>query len=510
MIITIEMGNAIALALVFNENTVESQWSFLMFFPPVIMVRWSNWLLYAGFRGEVYTYDNWWDIAGGSVPLCCIYMAAWSVFYLVALWYLEQVKVNNKHPLWFAKRDEVLLDNVQSTLLEDPSVPNDVKEEAKRVMNKDNGNIKISLQGLCKAFKTAPSNTTVSDSTSKAASHHINQQGNVLMAVKELYLGVNKSECFGLLGHTGAGKTTTINMLVGNLKPTKGTALVEGLDICKDMSDIYLRMGVCPQHDVLWASLTGREHLLFYGRLKRLSGAALNTAVKDALEAVNLTFAKDRKAGKYSGGMKRRLSVACSLIGDPPVVYLDEPSTGLDPASRHQLWDVVTNAKKNKSIILTTHHLEEAEILCDRIGIMSAGELKCVDTAPALKLRFGAGYTIILSTSEKSDATAAKVETAIKKLMPSARLLDDSIGGTSKFEVIRSDVILSKVYEELESQKAELGITDWLITETTLEEVFLKISQLEEHGIKCSATQTLEDAARYFDFATNKMTKPDE
>ncbi|KAI0528659.1 hypothetical protein KFK09_001201 [Dendrobium nobile] len=126
--------------------------------------------------------------------------------------------------------------------------------------------------------------------------------------------------------------------------------------------------------------LTGREHLLFYAHLKNLKGAALIQAVEESLQSVNLFHGggSDKQVGKYSVGMKRRLSVAISLNGDPKVVYMDEPSTGLDPASRNNLWNVIKNAKKDRAIVLTTHSMEEAEVLCDRLGIFVTGSLQCI------------------------------------------------------------------------------------------------------------------------------------
>ncbi|KAL2340803.1 hypothetical protein Fmac_008743 [Flemingia macrophylla] len=177
------------------------------------------------------------------------------------------------------------------------------------------------------------------------------------LAVRGLSLALPQGECFGMLGPNGAGKTSFINMMIGLTKPTSGTAYVQGLDIRTHMDGIYSSMGVCPQHDLLWESLTGREHLLFYGRLKNLKGSALTQAVEESLKNVNLFHGgvADKQAGKYSGGMKRRLSVAISLIGDPRVVvYMDEPSTGLDPASRKNLWNVVKRAKQDRAIILTS------------------------------------------------------------------------------------------------------------------------------------------------------------
>ncbi|PWA55731.1 ABC transporter A family member 7 [Artemisia annua] len=174
-------------------------------------------------------------------------------------------------------------------------------------------------------------------------------------AVRGLSLALSKGECFGMLGPNGAGKSSFIHMMIGLIKPSSGTAYVRGLDIRDDMDEIYANMGVCPQHDLLWETLTGREHLLFYGRLKNLRGFALIQAVEESLRSVNLLNGGvgDKQVGKYSGGMKRRLSVAISLIGDPTVVYMDEPSTGLDPTSRNNLWNVIKQAKENRAIFLT-------------------------------------------------------------------------------------------------------------------------------------------------------------
>jgi ABC-type multidrug transport system ATPase subunit len=139
----------------------------------------------------------------------------------------------------------------------------------------------------------------------------------------------------------------------------------------------------------------------FYGRLKNLKGAALDAAVDDALKSVNLAEPATRQklSGEYSGGMKRRLSVAISLIGNPLVVYLDEPSTGLDPASRHQLWEAILKAKKDRTIILTTHSMEEAEVLCDKIGIFVAGELRCFGAPQQLTHRYGSNYSLTVTVN---------------------------------------------------------------------------------------------------------------
>ena len=167
-------------------------------------------------------------------------------------------------------------------------------------------------------------------------------------------------------GQNGAGKTTTIMMLCGFTELSDGEAVVAGFDVRTDMQRIYECMGVCPQHNLLWETLTALEHVRFYATLKGVPKASVQSAAMEALQAVSLASVAGKRAGEFSGGMKRRLSVAISLIGDPTVVFMDEPSTGLDPASRKQLWRTVHAAKSRGGcgIILTTHSMQEAEELC--------------------------------------------------------------------------------------------------------------------------------------------------
>ncbi|KAL9241235.1 hypothetical protein vseg_015366 [Gypsophila vaccaria] len=295
------------------------------------------------------------------------------------------------------------------------------------------------------------------------------------LAVKGLSLGVSRGECFGMLGPNGAGKTSFISMMIGLTKPTSGKALVEGLDIGTQMNEIYTSMGVCPQHDLLWETLTGREHLLFYGRLKNLKGSALEQAVEDSLKSVNLFHGGvgDKFAGKYSGGMKRRLSVAISLIGDPKVVYMDEPSTGLDPASRNNLWNVVKQAKQGRAIILTTHSMEEAEVLCDRIGIFVDGGLQCIGNPKQLKGRYGGTFVFTMTTSADNDE---EVERMAQNLSRNSQKIYH-ISGTQKFEIPKHDIRISDVFKAVENAKKRFTVQAWGIADTTLEDVFIKVSR---------------------------------
>ncbi|KAG6683458.1 hypothetical protein I3842_12G014200 [Carya illinoinensis] len=294
-------------------------------------------------------------------------------------------------------------------------------------------------------------------------------------AVRGLSLALPRGECFGMLGPNGAGKTSFISMMIGLTKPTSGSAYVNGLDIRTQMDGIYTSMGVCPQHDLLWESLTGREHLLFYGRLKNLKGSALTQAVEESLKGVNLFNGgvADKQAGKYSGGMKRRLSVAISLIGDPKVVYMDEPSTGLDPASRNNLWNVVKRAKQDRAIILTTHSMEEAEVLCDRLGIFVDGSLQCIGNPKELKARYGGSYVFTMTTSSDHEQD---VEIMVRHLSPNANKIYH-ISGTQKFELPKQDIRIADVFKAVENAKSRFTVFAWGLADTTLEDVFIKVAR---------------------------------
>ncbi|XP_058226426.1 ABC transporter A family member 10-like isoform X2 [Rhododendron vialii] len=294
------------------------------------------------------------------------------------------------------------------------------------------------------------------------------------VAVHGLSLALARGECFGMLGPNGAGKSTFIKMMIGLTGPSAGTAFVEGLNIQTEMERVYTSMGVCPQHDLLWETLTAREHLLFYGRLKNLKGPALNQAVEESLSSVNLLNGgvADKQVGKYSGGMKRRLSVAISLIGDPKVVYMDEPSTGLDPASRKELWKVVMRAKRNRVIILTTHSMEEAEHLCDRLGIFVDGRLQCIGNAKQLKARYGGFYVFTITTSSDHELD---VERLVCCRFPSANKTYH-LSGTQKFELSKNEVEIADVLEIVEVAKSKFPVQAWGIADTTLEDVFIKVA----------------------------------
>jgi ABC-2 type transport system ATP-binding protein len=204
-------------------------------------------------------------------------------------------------------------------------------------------------------------------------------------AVDGISLQVPKGELFGLLGPNGAGKTTTINILCGLAKPTSGTAKVGGYDVQKETAKVKTLLGVCPQETAIYPYLTGAENVDLFGNLNDMDKDTLQARRAMLLEKMGLTGDAKRRAEKYSGGMKRRLSLILTLIHDPQIAFLDEPTVAMDPQSRHAVWDFIKELKKeDKTIILTTHYMEEAEELCDRVGIIDHGKLIALDTPQEL------------------------------------------------------------------------------------------------------------------------------
>lgn len=410
----------------------------------------------------------------GTTGLWQIYVfliVEWIVLMIFAIYFELVLPIGpgaKKDPLfflprrfWIFKSDESkATEQEMAELAEDSDKPDDVLAEEKRALS--DPNLVVKSLGLHKVYTRG---------------------GKSKVAVRRLTMGIRNGECFGFLGPNGAGKSTTISMLCGYLRPTSGTATINGLSIKEDMDEIHLQMGVCPQDDALWDSLTGPEHLEFYGRLKNLSGSELKEQIDFWLEQVNLASKKTRQKAscEYSGGMKRRLSVACAMIGYPSVVLMDEPTTGLDPASRIALWDVVRKFKSQCAMMLTTHSMDEAEALCDRLGIFVAGRLKTIGHASELKERYGKYYKIQVTTNLSKDENLQadqKIFDLLKGLSPNTRLLN-SLAGTNNFEAPSADIELSDLFDALESHKKELGIQHWGVSNTTLEEVFLKVTQDE-------------------------------
>jgi ABC-2 type transport system ATP-binding protein len=204
-------------------------------------------------------------------------------------------------------------------------------------------------------------------------------------AVNGLTLDIRKGELFGLLGPNGAGKTTTISILCGILEPSAGSAHIAGLDVRKDISRIKERIGVCPQEAAVFKFLTGKENIELFGNLHGMDKHSLKERTTELLSQANFFKVAGRKAKGYSGGMMRQLNLLMALISDPEIVFLDEPTVGMDARVRRRTWEYIASLKdQEKTVILTTHYIEEAQALSDRVGIIDYGELIALGTPDEL------------------------------------------------------------------------------------------------------------------------------
>lgn len=214
------------------------------------------------------------------------------------------------------------------------------------------------------------------------------KDNKAITAIDGISLKIQRGTVFGLLGPNGAGKTTTIKILTGLSKPDSGKGVIDGLDVVNESLEVKRRIGVVPQENNLDRELTAYENLLIYGMLHNVSN--LRNKIEEKLEMVGLVERKDSIVSHFSGGMQRRLLIARALLTEPEVLFLDEPSIGLDPQIRRHLWDVIRKIKiDGRTVVLTTHYIEEADALCDMVGILSNGKLVAIDTPQNLKRLVG-------------------------------------------------------------------------------------------------------------------------
>ena len=301
-------------------------------------------------------------------------------------------------------------------------------------------------------------------------------------AVHPLTFGVQEGEIFALLGVNGAGKTTTFRMLTGETLPTSGDALVRGragsaagttaYNIVTELASVRQRLGLCPQDDGLTGRLTAREHLLFYAAIRGVRPAAAAQLADALLLRMGLGRWANRAAGTYSGGNRRKLSCAIALCGEPPCIFLDEPSSGMDAESRRAMWAVLADSAAGRALVLTTHSMDEAEALCSRVGIMVAGRLRCLGSIAHLKAIHGDGHTLELRTSA---AAAGSVAAFLAQELPSAVLTEEHAGRLT-YAVPNAGISLASVFEALELARRDFGVSDYSLVQCSLEQIFVKFA----------------------------------
>ena len=320
--------------------------------------------------------------------------------------------------------------------------------------------------------------------------------GKEKVAVQNITFGVKPGEVFGFLGTNGAGKTTTMGVLTGEFVPTMGEATVAGFDVVREAQEAFKVIGYCPQFDALLDLLTPTEHLNLYASLRGVPRAQSAAIVDALIVACGLSEFRKIPAMRLSGGNKRKLSVAVSLMGNPKLVFLDEPSAGMDPSARRQLWDVIVFVAKRSSVLLTTHHLEEVDVLAHRVGIMDKGLMKCMGTLEHLKSKFGGGFELTLRVSDASFEAAAAAHVAAA--FPEAALVE-SREQRLVFALAAGSTSLADLFEAVQSAQrdASLGISDYIVQQSSLENVFLKITAeaAAEEALEKHQTVAAEGAA---------------
>uniref|UniRef100_A0A8C3GW69 P-type phospholipid transporter n=1 Tax=Corvus moneduloides TaxID=1196302 RepID=A0A8C3GW69_CORMO len=402
--------------------------------------------VYARF-GEEHVSDPFqWDFVGKNLVAMALQGVVFFILNLLMQHHLFSTR-------WFAE-------TAMSPIINEDE---DVAEERKRIMNGGNTTDILKLQELTKIYA-----------------------GQRKPAVDRLCVGIRPGECFGLLGVNGAGKTTTFKMLTGDTDVTSGDAVVAGNSILTHISKVHQNMGYCPQFDAIDDLLTGREHLYLYARLRGVPAEEIKRVAEWGIQKLGLPMYADHLAGTYSGGNKRKLSTAIALIGCPPLVLLDEPTTGMDPQSRRLLWDSIVGVLRDgRAVVLTSHSMEECEALCTRLAIMVQGTFKCLGTIQELKYKFGDGYIVTLKIkSPRSglppDTTPA--EQFIHLNFPGS-LQREKHYNMLQYQICSSS--LAKIFRLIISNKENLHIEEYSVSQTTLDQVFVNFAkqQMEDEEI---------------------------
>lgn len=395
-----------------------------------------------------------------------------SLIYLLLAWYFDHVLPSNngvKKPLWFlftpsywgcsknpiiSQKLEVYKKNPIEHVLDE-----NLKNENQTVfsMEYDESNI-VRIVQLEKTYSSG---------------------SNYVKALKGVSLIAKKGTCLSLLGHNGAGKTTLISVLCGLIDSSNGESFVFGRDVKTQISEIRSLIGVCPQKDLFWPELTGYEHLLLFATLKDVPITKLNEQIKNILQKVKLYDVRGKFVDTYSGGMKRRMSVAMSMIGHPEIVFLDEPTTGLDPKSKRDVWKLIEELKKDRLVILTTHSMEEADALADKIAIMAFGKVVCLGDSLYLKNTYGHGYSLNIMTQNEN---STQIINFIQGILPEAKIISSNSG--SILFNIPANIEMKKLIELIGNvEKGENKmIRDWGLSQTTLEEVYLTVTKSNQFG----------------------------
>uniref|UniRef100_A0A8C2AMP7 ATP-binding cassette, sub-family A (ABC1), member 12 n=1 Tax=Cyprinus carpio TaxID=7962 RepID=A0A8C2AMP7_CYPCA len=336
-------------------------------------------------------------------------------------------------------------------------------------------------------------------------------------AVDNLNLSFYEGHVTSLLGHNGAGKTTTMSLLTGLFSPTSGTIEVYGMDMQTSIDDVRKEMGVCMQYDVLFDHLTTKEHLLLYAQIKapHWTKQEVNEQVRRILMETDMHAHRHKRVGTLSGGMKRKLSISIAFIGGSRLVVLDEPTTGVDPCSRRSIWDIVLKHKQEHTIILSTHHLDEAEVLSDRIAFLERGGLKCCGSPFYLKDKLAKGYNLTLTKKTPDSNEKFNIEelrTFIQSYLPDARQKEGEVGDLVYAlppYTPQNAAVYHSLLTGLDQNLDKLQLGCYGISDTTLEEVFLQLTR-DDLEPKESETWSVSESVMENDMFASRDSIPDD
>ncbi|XP_045426719.1 cholesterol transporter ABCA5 isoform X2 [Pipistrellus kuhlii] len=304
------------------------------------------------------------------------------------------------------------------------------------------------------------------------------------VATKHISFCVKKGEILGLLGPNGAGKSTVINILVGDIEPTSGQVFLGDYSSDPAEEDDSVKcMGYCPQINPLWPDITLQEHFEIYGAVKGMSPSDIKEVTNRITNALDLKEHLQKTIKKLPAGIKRKLCFALSMLGNPQITLLDEPSTGMDPKAKQHMWRAIRTAFKNKkrAAILTTHYMEEAEAVCDRVAIMIAGQLRCIGTVQHLKSKFGKGYFLEIKLKDWiENLEIDRLQREIQYIFPNASR-QESFSSILAFKIPKEDVqSLSQSFSKLEEAKHTFAIEEYSFSQATLEQVFVELTKEQE------------------------------
>ena len=435
---------------------------------------------------ESKCYESVSDIEGEMLK-CFIYLYASAIFYFILGLFINEPKFKNfLYKLFKGKGNKNVYDQLPRSdpLTEKDQTAIDYVREVDEIDESDPNYVLVAKK-LTKIFQTSKGKK---------------------VALRDFSLKLKKGQIFGLLGPNGAGKTTFLSIITGSLRMDQGSAYLGGVSVEERRSNIPI--GFCPQFDILWPQMTVDEHLIFFSVFKRNSFLQSRRNAKKLIKKVDLQHDYKKKAQQLSGGMKRRCSLAMALVGNPGVVFLDEPSSGLDPVKRRHFWTLIKKVTASRAVLLTTHLMEEADTLCNEIGIITTGQLRCIGNSINLKQIFAEGMRIQLQVEDVKNEdmedydknTGRRRRTsdlsmnermvrystiatdrcreafdALKQKIPQLTL-ESIVGKMLITKVDDKDLKLSTIFKIIKGlEMDQIHISDWSISLGSLEDVFLNV-----------------------------------